>query len=90
MIKFLGNFRVLQQRVKNCQVRGVWRYITANDLHQFKAETGENLNWWPTTGTITFQGGDVSVLQDRYALGYLPGELHRTARGHSKTILRRR
>ena len=82
MIKFYGDLTELKERVERCEVPGLWRYIASNDLHQFKAETRENLNWWPSNGTITFQGGNVSVLQDRYELRYLPSEVRRANRNH--------
>lgn len=72
--KFHGDLNALKPRVSTCGVRGMWRCVIASGLHQFKAETGENLNWWPSTGTITFQGGDVPILQKRYQRRYLPQE----------------
>ena len=74
-IKFNGDLRALEERLERCGVRGVWRHIAANGLHHFKAETGENLNWWPTTGTVTFQRRDVRVSRDRYARRFLPKEV---------------
>jgi hypothetical protein len=29
---------------------GVWRHIEKSNQYQFKAATGENMNWWPRTG----------------------------------------
>ena len=72
--KFHGDLDALKRRVSRCRVRGMWRCVTAGGLDQFKAETGENLNWWPSTGTITFQGGGVPVLQNYYERRYLPRE----------------
>ena len=82
MIRFNGDLQTLKERVRRCEVRGKWRHIFKSNQHQFKAETGENLNWWPTTGTITFQGGDAPVLRDRYELRNLPSEVRRAAGGH--------
>jgi hypothetical protein len=53
--------------VWKCGVRGEWRFIEKSGLHQFKAVTEENLNWWPSTGTVTFQGGDQPKLAKRFA-----------------------
>ncbi len=68
-LKFRRDFAQLKARVKACRVAGEWRYIEKNDLYQFKAETGENLNWWPSTGTVTFQGGGKPKLARRFAQG---------------------
>jgi len=68
-LKFCGHLVSLKEQLKACRVRGEWRYIEKNSLYQFKAETGENLNWWPSTGTITFQGGDKPILAKRFARG---------------------
>ncbi len=54
-LKFRHDFAQLKERVKACRVAGERRYIEKNDRYQFKAEAGENLNWWPSTGTITFR-----------------------------------
>ncbi len=65
-LKFYGDIVPLKKLVKACRVSGNWRYIEKNGLYQFKAETGENLNWWPSTGTITFQGGAKPILVKRF------------------------
>ena len=66
-MKYDGDFAGLQAIVRKCGVRGEWRFIERSGLHQFKALTGENLNWWPSTGTVTFQGGDKPKLAKRFA-----------------------
>ncbi|GJD50515.1 hypothetical protein OPKNFCMD_3258 [Methylobacterium crusticola] len=48
-LKFYGSYKRLRQIVSRCGIEGVWRYIEANDQHQFKAATGEHLNWWPSS-----------------------------------------
>lgn len=79
-IKFHGNLGALKKRVAQCGVGGEWRYIARSGQHQFKAETGENLNWWRTTGTILFQDGGFTVLRERYMRRYLPREVHAAVR----------
>src|SRR5687768_4838955 len=66
-MRYTGNAADLRDLVRRCGVRGEWRFIETNGLHQFKAVTGENLNWWPSTGTINFQGGDEPILAKRFA-----------------------
>jgi hypothetical protein len=66
-MKFNGDFAGLQGMVRKCRVRGEWRYVEKSGLYQFKAVTGENLNWWPSTGTVTFQGGYKPKLAKRFA-----------------------
>ena len=68
-LKFRHDLAQLKERVKACKVPGTWRHIRKNNLYQFKAETGENLNWWPSTGTIAFQGGGEPKLARRFAKG---------------------
>jgi hypothetical protein len=39
-----------------CELEGEWSENTANRFHSFHAESGEVLNWWPSTGTVQFHG----------------------------------
>jgi len=66
MTKFRGDIASLKEIVAACRVRGEWRFIERNGLHQFQAATGESLNWWPSTGTIMFQGGKKPILATRF------------------------
>jgi hypothetical protein len=66
-MKYDGDFVGLRAIVRKCGVGGEWRFIERSGLHQFKALTGEDLNWWPSTGTVTFQGGDKAKLAKRFA-----------------------
>ena len=70
-LKFQGGIELLRKRVQACKIRGEWRYIEKNDFYQFKAETA-NLNWWPSTGTVAFQGGEKSKLATRFARQVAP------------------
>ena len=72
-MKFRGDVASLKELVSACRARGEWRLIEKSGLLQFKAATGENLNWWPSTGTITFQGGDKAILAKRFARQIAPG-----------------
>jgi hypothetical protein len=42
--------------VETYDLEGEWSENTKNKFHTFHAETGEVLNWWPSTGTVQFQG----------------------------------
>lgn len=56
MSKFHGELDELKQAVDACGLKGDW---TANDNsknHSFRGKTGEVLNWWPSKGTLQFQG----------------------------------
>jgi uncharacterized protein YjlB len=46
---------VLERIVARTGLSGVWVQLTRNH-RQFRAETGEILNWWESTGTVLFQG----------------------------------
>jgi hypothetical protein len=56
MLKFRGTFDDLQDTVMRCAILGEWSYHKNNRFYRFQAATGAILNWWPTTGTINFQG----------------------------------
>jgi predicted nucleotide-binding protein len=56
MTKFHGSLDQLGTRVAACDLEGDWYENMENRFHSFHAETGEVLNWWPSTGTVQFQG----------------------------------
>jgi predicted nucleotide-binding protein len=51
-----GTLEQLKAAVAACGLNGDWSETPSNGLHRFRAKTGEILNWWPSTGTIQFQG----------------------------------
>jgi len=53
--KFHGTIEELQALVKQAGYDGAWAEV-GNGQHQFKAKDGAVLNWWPTKGTLQFQG----------------------------------
>jgi len=53
-LKFHGNYKNLQQVMALTGIDGAWR--EGENHHQYRATTGAVLNWWKSTGTITFQG----------------------------------
>jgi hypothetical protein len=56
MLNFRGSLDDLQDTVTRCAIQGEWSYHKKNCFYRFQAATGAILNWWPSTGTINFQG----------------------------------
>jgi predicted nucleotide-binding protein len=56
MIKVRSSLAELKAALASCELEGDWYKNTVNGFHSFHAETGEVLNWWPSTGTVQFQG----------------------------------
>lgn len=54
--KYSGSLDELKAVVDACKMTGDWSENAKNRFHSFHAWTGEVLNWWPSTGTIQFQG----------------------------------
>jgi hypothetical protein len=63
MFKFLGSLDELQDIVTRCAIPGEWSFHKKNRFYRFQATTGAILNWWPTTGTINFQGRDAEQFE---------------------------
>ena len=40
-------------------IAGEWRQ--GENLHQYRADSGAVLNWWESTGTVTFQGPEAAA-----------------------------
>lgn len=55
MVKFLGTYDSLQNKVSQLSVAGEWIELP-DGKKQFKNRNGAILNWWESTGTILFQG----------------------------------
>jgi hypothetical protein len=53
-MKFHGNYKNLQGVMALTGIAGEWR--EGENHHQYRATNGAVLNWWKSTGTITFQG----------------------------------
>jgi hypothetical protein len=58
MRKFRGSLDDLQDIMTRCAISGEWSFHKKSRFYRFRAETGAILNWWPSTGTINFQGHD--------------------------------
>lgn len=55
-LKYKGSIMGLQNAVLDCSVFGDWAWHERERFHQFRSAAGEIMNWWPSTGTILFQG----------------------------------
>jgi predicted nucleotide-binding protein len=68
MKQFHGSIEDLKILVEACGLIGEWTDRPENGGHHlFRAKTGEVLNWWPSKGTITFQGKNQDVFRDKLA-----------------------
>jgi hypothetical protein len=58
MLTFQGSLDDLQNTVMRCAILGEWSFHRKSRFYRFQAATSAILNWWPSTGTINFQGRD--------------------------------
>jgi hypothetical protein len=63
MLKFRGSFYDLRDIVMRCGVFGEWNFHKKSKFCRFQTATGAILNWWPSTGTINFQGRDAEQFE---------------------------
>jgi hypothetical protein len=73
MLKFQGSLDDLQDIAGRCAIPGEWSFHRKSRFYRFQAETGAILNWWPTTGTINFQGRDAERLKSIFLQHALAG-----------------
>jgi hypothetical protein len=66
MLKFGGSLDDLKRIVMRCAIPGEWSFHKKNRFYRFQAGSGAILNWWPTTGTINFQGQDADQFEARF------------------------
>ena len=55
-VKFHGEKSELLAAVENCGLQGSWSDSADGTKCSFRGKTGEILNWWPSSGTVQFQG----------------------------------
>ena len=53
-MKYLGELDGLKSAVAACGLKGSWSENKA--CHRFEDKFGHIINWWPSTGTVQFQG----------------------------------
>lgn len=61
-LRFPGDLADLKAWVRSAHLKGVWEETPI--YWRFRCRTGAILNWWPSTGTINFQG----PAREKYAL----------------------
>lgn len=54
--KFFGEKEELEAAVSRAGYQGNWKENASNSSWQFRSRSGEILNWWTNTGTLSFQG----------------------------------
>ncbi len=54
-VRFTGTYAELRERLSSVGAAEGWSELNENQK-QFRATDGGILNWYPSTGTITFQG----------------------------------
>ena len=53
--RFSGTYEELQAKLHSLELRGEWSSLNENQK-QFRHENGGIMNWYPSTGSIYFQG----------------------------------
>jgi hypothetical protein len=57
MYKFNGTLAELRKIVSGSKIRGKWQQNKGAHCYRFISKTKTMvLNWWPSTGTVNFQG----------------------------------
>jgi len=85
MKKFYGTIEELKEGVSNCGINGEWRYNEGAKNHTFRGQTGEVLNWWPSKGTLQFQGKNQEEFKSSISLE-LDGAESKTPIKTAKTL----
>ncbi len=62
-MKFSGSYEDLKSRLNSLENSGEWIDLNENQK-QFKHKSGSILNWYPSTGTINFQGKSTENLRN--------------------------
>lgn len=77
-----GTFEDLQVAVEQCGLTGQWSDM-ANDAKQFRARSGEILNWWPKKGTLQFQGKNLDSFEAKMLAVLQDGSSNQRRTNHS-------
>lgn len=77
--KFSGSFPQLCALVTAAALPGVWEKMPTGYV-RFVCHTGALLNWWPSTGSVNFQGPRDAASQFEQALLIAVEQLPRSAR----------
>jgi hypothetical protein len=57
-IRFAGSFEQLRRIVERTGISGDWEYMPADYL-RYLCHDSAILNWWESTGTVSFQGPEI-------------------------------
>ncbi len=68
-LKFSGDYARLQKYVSKTGLAGKWRDLKYGQK-QYRTDRGGVLNWWQTTGALTFQGLKV-VAREELAAAFI-------------------
>jgi predicted nucleotide-binding protein len=63
MSKHHGTIDELKLAVEACGYTGEWSVRQEGSQYLFRAKSGEVLNWWPSKGTLQFQGKNIADFQ---------------------------
>lgn len=64
--KFFDIFETLQDVVSLIEIDGQWTSV--GEMKQFRSDGGGVMNYWPTTGTLFFQGKHAPLWRLFYAV----------------------
>jgi hypothetical protein len=53
---FHGDLEELKALVTSTGIAGTWQTGTTDGHHQYRTKDGAQLNWWETTGTVSYTG----------------------------------
>ena len=62
-LKFIGGYGKLKTRLSRTGLGGKWRALEYGQK-QYRTVDGGILNWWETTGTISFQGSNRTAREE--------------------------
>ena len=55
-LKFYGSIRELSKIIDSSEFRGGWAKPAQRNKKVFRFNNGALMNWWPSSGSINFQG----------------------------------
>lgn len=87
--QFHGSIEELQTAVSSTGLIGEWKGNPATNSYQFKARTGEILNWWPSKGTLQYQGKNIDGFRaalSAHLSGVTPAVIRPIANENGKRI----
>lgn len=68
---YKGSINVLKKCLKSAGIFGDWSEENRSGKQIFRSESGGILNWWPSKGTVNFQGKDSGIRELERAFSQL-------------------